>query len=188
MGHDGKAAPGPGRWGRGQHTQTWICTHTACQHTQRHPNQGHGQPGIDMLSSYPQSVHHSDPSVLTACRGDERKLWLDAHLSHSLLLTYLCGLWGACPLRINTREPPWPAARGLRDKLRENHCCHHGLRMPSPATWSSQALLGEDKLSSENPSHLPPTQASSDGSPGSEAAFFFQGDTCTHAHVFWEEL
>lgn len=78
-------------------------------------------------------------------------------------------------------EPPWPTARGLRDKLRENHCCHHGLRLPSPASWLRQALLGVDELSPENPSHLPTTQAASGGS---EAAFLFQGETCTHAHVF----
>ena len=92
MEQDGKAAPGPGRWGRDKHTQTWVPTYTACWHTQRPPDQGHGWPGADMLSSYPSGADVTQTLLSFLPEEDERKLWLGAHLSHSLLLTYLCGM------------------------------------------------------------------------------------------------
>lgn len=126
MEHNEKAAPGPRHCGRGQHIQTWVCMHTTCQCTQHHTKQGHGQPGADLLSSHPSRPDtpwtlmsfptakwvRGNPGSMPACH---------THCSRPACVS--CGC--ACPLRVRMVEPPWPAARGLRDKLK-----------PLPSPWA----------------------------------------------------
>lgn len=176
-------APGRRRCGRGQHTQTWACMRSSCQR-RVHTKQRHGIQGLVCFPHIPGDQTPPGPLCPSGLREGKRKLWLDAHLPHSLTAPDL-PVWPvecAWPFRVRMREPPWPTAQGLRDKLRETTAITMGLECPALDSWPSQALLEEDELSSGALLTCLPPRPPPLGSADSKAASLFQGNTCTRAH------
>lgn len=117
--------------------QTWVCTHTAPHKA------GAWAPGADMLSSYSsrpgttwalmsfpptEGVRESSGSMPTC----------HTHCSWPAHASYRC----ACPLRVRMGEPPWPAATGLRDKLKETAAVTMGLECWALPAGPAKPSLG----------------------------------------------
>lgn len=138
-----------GRWHQALDTGAGASTprhgHTLTPHASAHSatqTRGMHNLGLTCSPHIPAAQTLLGPSCPSQLQRGERKLWLSAHLPLAAPgpPVWLGGC--ACPLRVRMLEPPWPAARGLRDKLREATAVTVSLECPAPPAGPAEPSLG----------------------------------------------